>query len=112
MRRPGIAAREKGEKTLCANIHPQGVPVPIQDEYRVRLKLRDEKLHGVVHRLCFGCVEIRCVEIGVTIKRSIARREQQRIALTQGNLQCLSKTHNHLPARLCAAGFDAAQMTG
>jgi hypothetical protein len=57
-----------------------------------------------------GC-ELRRIEAGVTIERRIASREQQRILLSQRNLQRPGKAHDHRPARLRAAGFEAAQVT-
>jgi len=111
MRRPRIAAGEEGKKALCVRIHPQRVPMPVQDEYGIGLKLRHEKLHGTARRLCLRCIEIRCVEIGVTIKRSVARCQQQCIALAQRNLKGLGETDDHLPARLCAARLNATEMT-
>jgi len=85
--------------------------MPVQDENGIGLKLRHEKLYGSARRFCLRCVEIRCVEIGVTIKWSIARCQQQRIALAQRNLKGLGETEDHLPARLCAARLNATEMT-
>src|SRR5579862_2576986 len=97
MRRPRIAARKERKKTLCARIHPQGVPMPVQYDYGIGLKLRHEKLDCAARRFCLGCVEIRCVEmscaeIGVTIEWSVARCQQQRVALAQRNLKGLGQT--------------------
>ncbi len=86
MRRYRIAAGEESKKALCASIHPQSVPISVHDEYGIRLKLRHEKLHGTARRLC-----LRCVEIGLTIKWCVARRQQQGIALAQRNLKSLGE---------------------
>src|SRR5262245_30512236 len=86
VRRSRIAAGKQAKKALCASIHLQGVPVLIQDEYGIGLKLRHEKLHGTAR-----CCQFWCIETSVTIERGIAGCEQQRIALTQWNLQRLGK---------------------
>src|ERR1700722_644219 len=84
--RSRIAAREDGKKALCADIHFQSVPISIQDEHGIRLKLRHEEIHDAERRL-----GLRCIEIGLPIEWCVARRQQQGIALTQRNLESLSK---------------------
>src|SRR5215831_14341215 len=106
VRRPRIAAGKEAENALGAGIHSYGVPTAIQNQYRIRLKLRHKKLHGAARGLQF-----RCIETSVTVEWRIAGCQQQRIALTQWNLQGLGKTHDHLPAGLGAASLDAAEMT-
>src|SRR5215471_5827545 len=105
-RRYRIAAGEEGQKALCAGIHPQDVPISVEHEYGIRLKLCYEKLDRLACSLQF-----RRGESGITIEWRIAGREQQRIALAQRNLQSLSKTQDHLSAWLCAARLDATEMT-
>src|SRR5215472_10728191 len=83
-RRYRIAAGEEGQKLLCAGIHSQDVPIPVEHEYGTRLKLRDEKIDRLACSLQF-----RGVESGVTIDWRIARRDEQRIALAERDLQGL-----------------------
>src|SRR5690348_14710136 len=65
-----IATSKESKNAPCTLIHSHNVPVAVQDEHGIWIKLRDEEIH-VSARL-----ESWFSEICATVQRSVSCREQ------------------------------------
>src|SRR5581483_549480 len=101
-----IADREASKKVPCSGIHPQRVPISIDDNARIRFHLPQKKVHGLARYL-----HLRCVEAGVAVARSVTGRLKQGVALAQGDFQRFGQTEHHLKAWLRSTCLDTTQVT-
>ena len=82
-------------------------PVAIDGERRVWVVAFQHALQRVTHRL-----HVRFVQPALTVRRRVARGEQQLVAVAQRDVELLGEMDDHLGAGPCPAGLDEADMPG
>ena len=63
----------------------------------------------MTERVTDGC-ELRIIERARLELRGVTGRQQQPVAVSQGDLEALGEVEHHVGARLRAAGLDEAEM--
>jgi hypothetical protein len=90
----------------AALVHLQHVAVPVEHQRRVRLLLAQDEVERPAHGGHRGGVEP-----GAAVDGSIARRDQQVVALAQRHVQRAGQPQHHRAAGLGSSRLDEAQMT-
>ena len=83
------------------------VPPAVDDHRGERLVSAQDLVEGLPDGL-----ELVGVERPFAVRRRVARREEQGVALAERDVEVVGEMQHQLPARSRAAGLDEAQMAG
>ena len=98
----GGALDEQRHRTVAGH----EAPVAIHHHRRERLVSAQKAVDRLAHRTHLGIGEV-----ALTVRRRVARGQEQRVAVAERDVEVLGQLHDHLGARARAAGFDEAHVT-
>jgi hypothetical protein len=89
------ARRRAGQQTFDRSVGGDQLPVAVDGERGIGLVALEDEFDGAPGRL-----ELRILQPALRELGREARRDQQHVAIPQGNLEALGKVQNHIAARL------------